>query len=403
MNPVIVIPSYWSDSRQDTTIADVGVYDHATPLDKEVPELEACLSSLDKVRGVMRVVILLVVPPRCEKRARKRVETVCSHHPVLNTLVVGAAEATMISHAIAEIVPNMGGETVSLRGYGAIRNMGLAVAAILGHDVVVYLDDDEIALSSEFLVQAVYGLGQLNKQGLPIAAKTGYFLDRRNSPFSDESETKWYDRVWTKRAEFNLWMKSALSSTRISRSNYVCGGCFAVHAEAFTHVAFDPFITRGEDLDYLFDLRMNGLDVWFDNEWFVRHMPPRTPSMPSRFLQDIFRWDYEYEKLLVTNARNDLHRITPSSLMPYPGPWISDDLQSRVFSTTLRRALCCPEHQAYLSILFHGRKQALEYATQSSRRYLSFQTYWPLLITEIWQDSLLASRLLASGQAQKAR
>ena len=61
-------------------------------------------------------------------------------------------------------------------------------------------------------------------------------------------------------------MKKALSGTRISRSNYVCGGLMALHARAFTRVAFDPFITRGEDLDYLFNMRMFGYDVWFDNE-----------------------------------------------------------------------------------------------------------------------------------------
>ncbi len=56
-------------------------------------------------------------------------------------------------------------------------------------------------------------------------------------------------------------MKKALSGTRISRSNYVCGGLMALHARAFTRVAFDPFITRGEDLDYLFNMRMFGYDV----------------------------------------------------------------------------------------------------------------------------------------------
>lgn len=73
-------------------------------------------------------------------------------------------------------------------------------------------------------------------------------------------------------------MKKALSGTRISRSNYVCGGLMALHARAFTRVAFDPFITRGEDLDYLFNMRMFGYDVWFDNEWTVRHLPPESSA-----------------------------------------------------------------------------------------------------------------------------
>ena len=28
-----------------------------------------------------------------------------------------------------------------------------------------------------------------------------------------------------------------------------------------------PWIVRGEDLDYMLDLRMYGSDIWFDNKW----------------------------------------------------------------------------------------------------------------------------------------
>lgn len=55
---------------------------------------------------------------------------------------------------------------------------------------------------------------------------------------------------------------------------HVCGGCLAVHKEAFRRLAFDPWITRGEDLDYMLDLRMYGSDIWFDNQWVLRHLPP---------------------------------------------------------------------------------------------------------------------------------
>ena len=53
--------------------------------------------------------------------------------------------------------------------------------------------------------------------------------------------------------------------TRISRSNYVCGGLMALHARAFTRVAFDLFITRGETL--ITSLTCACLaTTWFDNE-----------------------------------------------------------------------------------------------------------------------------------------
>ena len=46
----------------------------------------------------------------------------------------------------------------SLSGYGAIRNLGLLVANVLGFDAVVFLDDDEVVDDPEFLTKAMYGL-----------------------------------------------------------------------------------------------------------------------------------------------------------------------------------------------------------------------------------------------------
>ena len=318
MNPVIVIPSYWSRTDDLVSVGDVGIYDHSTPISKPLPELETCLQSLEQVRGVLRVIVLVVAPPTYAESARARVNTICRAHPDLNPLVIGRNEAQQVMRAIDHVAPGLEGEPVSLRGYGAIRNMGLAVAAVLGHDVVVFLDDDEVALDENFLIDAVYGIGLETRQGLPIQAKSGYYINREGSPYADVNKPRWFDRWWSKREEFNEWMHGALTGTRISRSNYVCGGCFAIGAEAFCSVAFDPLITRGEDLDYLLNLRMHGFDVWFDNEWYVRHLPPEVPSYAARFLQNVYRWNYEVKKIAVANDRMGLRQVTADSLLPYP-------------------------------------------------------------------------------------
>ncbi|MDO4806397.1 MAG: glycosyltransferase [Coriobacteriales bacterium] len=397
MNPVIVIPTYWAESDKSSGLGEVGTYDHATPIAKPVPELETCLSSLEQVRGVLRVIVLLVAPPTCADAARARVNGICSAHPDLNPLIIGNREAKVVENAIHVVAPKMEGETVSLRGYGAIRNMGLVVAAILGHDVVVFMDDDEVALDENFLVDAVYGLGLLTRQDLPVSAKSGYFFDRNDSCYADEFNVRWYDRFWTKKAEFNDWMERAQQSTRISRSNYVCGGCFALYADAFCHVAFDPYITRGEDMDYLFNLRMNGLDVWFDNQWAVRHLPPKTPSHASRFLQDVYRWTYEVEKLDVANHRIGLRRITPDSLEPYPSSWITPQIHKRIFFTSLLRSIAGPERSEYFHIWLRSRIEAKAWARRMSQSYLSFQTYWPGMMSALWLNASLANALVDSG------
>lgn len=397
LNPVIVIPSYWARTDDLTAIGEVGVYDHVTPITKPLPELETCLRSLESVRGVLRVIILLVADQECQGNARARVEGVCRMHPRLNPLVVGEPEAEFVRKAIERTVPRLEGDPVSLRGYGAIRNMGLAVAAVLGHDVVVFLDDDEVALDENFLIDAVYGMGMKTRQGLTIAAKSGYFLNREDSPLANEGRPRWSERYWSKRREFNQWMGRALSGTRISRSNYVCGGCFCVGASVFTKVSFDPAITRGEDLDYLLNLRMHGFDVWFDNAWRVRHLPPAIPSHCARFLQDAYRWNYEVEKLAVSNSMQGMRQVRPNSLEPYPAAWVSPQVRTRISHTAFRRAITNDEHLAYFKVWISGRRQAERWAKAFADSYFSFQTYWPQIMAALWDNAELARQILPPG------
>ena len=65
---------------------------------------------------------------------------------------------------------------MGLSGYGAVKNFGLLVAAALGFDSVIFLDDDEEVEDPTFLRRAVYGLGKLTRRGVPILAKTGLFI-----------------------------------------------------------------------------------------------------------------------------------------------------------------------------------------------------------------------------------
>lgn len=401
MNPAIIIPTYWAEGDQPGALGERGVYDYTTPIDKPLPELELCLSSLEKVRGVIRVIVLVVAPPSCAEAARARVTAICCTHPALNPLVVGEQEAKHIERAVARLARHVAGETVSLRGYGAIKNMGLAVAAVFGHDVAVFLDDDEVVLDENFLVNAVFGLGSLTRQNLKIMAKSGFFVDPHDSPYAEPTEA-WSERYWSKAAEFNKVMERAQTSqNRITRSNHLCGGCCALHAAAFSKVPFDPYITRGEDLDYVLNLRAAGLDVWFDNQWFVRSQPPEEmASVPSLFMQDVHRWLYEYRKLGAMNARRDLRVITPESLMPYPAPWLSQGVRRRVFRTALRRFVAGPHRLAYLRILTRGRYEADRFARSASSRYLSFAMVWPGIVAALWEDPLIQGAILHTGEVR---
>lgn len=393
MNPVIVIPTYWAGT-QDGAMAP-GTYDHSTDVHDVSPDLDRCLRSLEQVRRLPRIVLLVVCPVAQTEQVAARVRKIVDGHPVLDVVTVTNDEAARVASRVGELAPNASGEAVSLRGYGAIRNMGLAVAAILGHDAVVFLDDDEVVLGPDFMEKALYAIGQQNRQGLPILAKSGYFYDRAGSPYAAEGREGPTTRWWTKRPEFNAWMKRALVGTRISRSNYVCGGCFAVHARAFMHVAFDPWITRGEDLDYLFSMRLYGFEVWFDNQWVVRHLPPVTTKRAPRFMQDVYRWYYERAKVSYANRQHDLNPVAPASLMPYPGAWISTALDERVRRTALARAALSDERLAYMGIVRSGIADAQAYAKQNASNYARLQSFWPAIMNGLWNDEEL--RALFAG------
>ena len=398
VNPVIVIPTFWGRGDASGPIDVRGAFDRATPLDEPEPPLAACLDSLDQVSGVLRVVVLVAAPEADEGAARARVDSICAAHPGLNPLVIGSQEASHIEHAVGRMAHHVTGEIVSLSGCGAIRNMGLAVAAVLGHDVVVFLDDNEVVLGEDFLAKAVWGLGSLTRQSLPVLAKSGFFLDADGDPYA-RPNSEWSERYWSKAANFNRVMERAQTgSSRITRSNHLCGGCCALHAAAWSKVPFDPYITRGEDLDYLLDLRAHGVDVWFDSAWFVRARGGDDEESPARFMRDVYRWLYERRKLDVMNARRDLRTITPESLMPYPAPWLSSEARERVFHTALRRFVTGPDRLAYLKILTKGRYDAEKFARLTSSRYLSFAMVWPTIVSALWCDQMIAAAILHTGE-----
>ena len=72
-------------------------------------------------------------------------------------------QASRVADCVAQIAPKGSGECVSLRGYGAIRNMGFACAAVLGHDAVAF-DDDETVIDADFMKRATRALGQQTRQ-----------------------------------------------------------------------------------------------------------------------------------------------------------------------------------------------------------------------------------------------
>ena len=187
MNPVIVIPTFVSARRRKEGGSVLTTYDHATPI-SQPGELPRLLASLQKVRGAGQIIVLVVSEPSIENQAAEKVQSVVSRFPSLNTVVIGAPELALIQQRMEQLGLGKLQKEIGLSGYGAVRNLGLVMADVLGFDSVVFLDDDEVVDDADFLQKAMYGLGKLTKKGIPILAKTGFYFNSEGSYLSKSQD-----------------------------------------------------------------------------------------------------------------------------------------------------------------------------------------------------------------------
>jgi len=146
VEPVVVIPTFWTRRAggRGRTITDetAAIYDHPTPINELEPSLIACLQSLRQVRGLGRVVVIVAVTDESlAHQAEDRVREIVDEFPDIDAFVFGPAEMGSLHRRLEQLELADMIEGVTLTGYGAVRNVGLIAAAVLGHESVVFLDE----------------------------------------------------------------------------------------------------------------------------------------------------------------------------------------------------------------------------------------------------------------------
>ncbi len=386
MNTVIIIPTYVSNSMTPRGAGVIDTYDHMNPISRD-GELVRCLSSLRDMKIELPIAILVVAEKGAEQAAEDKIRDQAAHYPELNISVAAHTE----EQGLHERMKNLGlGEFssgIALSGYGASKNFGLAYAASMGYTEVIFIDDDEVVEDLDFAENACYGLGMLTQRGVPILIKSGFYIDK-NGSYKSKARSNWYDRFWQQHRGFDQWIEHAMHGPRLSSSNTACGGLLAIHREAYRRVSFDPWIARGEDLDFLFNVRMYGSEIWFDNMWKIRHLPPAISKVEAkRFAQDIYRWFYEKSKLEFSATQIDLLQIQYQNLNPYPGPFMESSIKFNTFMTAILRSIGkAGQRKGYLNAAMSARRGAKTYAKDNCSNYFAFQNRWPEIITMIEQD-----------------
>lgn len=106
----------------------------------------------------------------------------------------------------------------------------------------------------------------------------------------------------------------------------------AVSASLYRFLPFDPAVVRGEDIDYLINARIFQIPFFMDHQIRVIHDPPVKPHpLWRRLRQDLHRFWYTRLKLISHDSSLDSVLVTPAELMPYPGNFLTDDLEIRAY------------------------------------------------------------------------
>lgn len=403
LNPVVIIPTFWTkpastsaraNARARTSAPDPSAvtFEHPTALDDENPPLARCLDSLDKVKGLRRIILVVgATDHSIEARVDERVRHIADAYPNLDIFVMGPTEKGSLYRRLEQLELEDMIAGLDIASYGAVRNLGLIAAAIHGHDAVVFIDDDEVVEDAEFLEIGLFGLGKPIHSGGYLFAKSGFYVDAAGR-WQHSNPLHWTDIFWRQDDAFNKALSLVIQPPRLQRARMAFGGCLAIHREMYTKIAFDPWVKRGEDSDYVINVRLHGGDIYIDDNWKVCDMPPADRSEANRFRQDVSRFVYEHRKLEFAKSQVDLNQVTPKSLMPFPGGFVDSSIAWRAFATGMLRAIGGPERKAYFEAGLHAVQEASDYARAHCANYFALQRAWGFMLERLWEDVPLASQ-----------
>jgi len=380
---LLAVPTYWThvDGRGREEI----FFDHPTPLNTSGTlrrTLDSFIPLVDS--GVAVAVVAAGTAPELHPAMEARLQEIVtspplpypvtwffpSHLKLLRNFLRGQGKEAWV-------------DLLSLDGYGAIRNLTLVMANLLEAEVLVSLDDDEVIEDQEFLSKISADLALLGQQH-PVFGLAGPYVNADGRIFVPEPETPW-GLVWPKLRYMNQTMAALVDSDKLlPRTPLALGGNMILPAGLCRRLPFDPDIPRGEDVDYVANAAMWGIPFFFDKNLRILHLPPEKPH-PTwlKLRQDLRRFAYARRKLREQEPHPDLVRVSPLELAPYPGNFLTDELEDKAYHS---HALLALEYLAAGDA--EGARQTLEnlclFQQENTCPQNAFQAY--LDLTTRWQE-----------------
>jgi hypothetical protein len=335
----MVIPSYWGRSEGGAGKASVAreagrdkiVFDHPTLLNEEgtLGRLLASLEPLGAVNGKI-VVISVANEPTIAKEVERKVDAIIApfegKYDITNMSqsTLEGIKAGLMEKGVSE----QGLELVNLDNYAAVRNICSLAGVLYGSPYTIFIDDDEVFADPDFLKKIAENMGR-EIDGKKIEALAGYYLQPDTYRLDESNVPDWRRPYWNNTKAMNKAFEQIIGSgKRLKPTPFVFGGNMTLSLEVISKVPFDPRITRGEDIDYLLNLRINGITFYLDRELAITHLPPPSSQEAwKKVREDAIRFLYERKKL------RDHKQLKLEELQPYPGFFLGDDLEERIVKT----------------------------------------------------------------------
>ena len=384
MKVYVVITTYLT-SRQPCFKETI--YDHPTEIEGEFETLSRCLKSLTIVKGEFQTIVISV-PTRnsLANIVEKKVDSIVKpFQEKLNIKVLHPSTLLKLKRRLKILGFKNFSNYLSLKGYGNARNLCILIPYLDGADAVILVDDDEIVVDENFLKKPLELLGKTweNKQIFGLA---GYYMYKETGYKLKEPENPWF-LVWNKASLMNQTFKIIDLPGRFKPTNFVFGGCMAIHRRLIENVCFDPWITRGEDIDYLLCSKIYGFKFLLDNQWNILHEPPpKKRGFWGEFEQDVYRFIYQREKLKFLEKKLG-KKILDESLDPFPGYFLKEDLEGKILVTGILYHL--NQHLNELLKTKNLRQtykifrivdlllaKAKKYALKNRQKYYGFRKLW---------------------------
>lgn len=335
LETTMVIPTYWGREQGNIQTDDL-TYDHPTPLDAE-GTLFRCLHSIGnlKHKDFTLVVIACATAPDIAEAVDDKVRKIISRAGLdLEVLLFGSTALSKMNKVVKTDTGEDYSDLINLAGYSPVRNMCLFAGHIRDSDITVFIDDDEVFEDTEFVAKTRKHIGT-TVDGETVLAVAGYYLQPNGSYLLSPQPEPWMT-AWNNAEMMNRGFRKIIGTPpRLKATPFVFGGNMVIHRSLGEAIPFDPSVPRGEDIDYLMNVRMFGHKFFLDNEMAIKHLPP--PNTNPRWLQirkDLYRFAFERAKIDSQEKFPDMTRIAAEDFDPYPGAFLKSDLEDRAKSAS---------------------------------------------------------------------